>query len=620
MPHFYSFSKVSRVAGLLALTAGALLACSSGPHRFPLAPPRWEDHDRKNVEEQPTEYYSGMAADVADKNLFRPLARLPYVPLGQRAWNVNALDEVPNSSWFQNRIGFFQYTPEEIARAACKDTPSLSPDSKWEIIAAKPNGAYPGFFIKSGEDRYLLKFDGPVQPGRATSADVIGSKIFWAAGYHVPCNEVIYFRRGILTIAKDATAEDEYGRKKPITAEDVETVLEKAYRTKDGLLRASASRFLPGMPLGPFSYEGRRDDDPNDHVPHQHRRELRAARIISAWLHHHDAREQNTLDVWLTDQGESKKNYIRHYMIDFGDCLGSRWAFDPISRRFGYSYFIDYDQVVVDLLTFGAYPRPWHDLKINPAVEIFGYFNVKDFRPTSWVPEYPNPAFSEMRYDDALWMARILAQFTKEQLRAVVRTAQLGSEYAEEYLLDTLMGRRDKILRAYFTRYAPLTDFRLVRLGTLAAPGTNSPAKKETDSPAKKAMTADSNQSLCFVDLALRNQLVDPQRVFYKVRFYGGRDLETELGWMQLYPDPDHPDRTCVQRPIGDTRPSDLAPPNAPDDHPLRYGVLKIWIHQQADIYPTSAIHVHLYDLGPERGYQIVGIERPDRPVLPDLY
>lgn len=584
--------RVGTCAALLCVAT----ACAVTPRRFPLAEPRWEDLDRNHVQEQPKEYYSGMIADAADKLVLRPLARLPALPLGQRAVNVNALDEVPNSSWFQNRIGFHDYTPEELARGACGDEPSLDPHQPWSIVAAKPNGAYPGFFIKAGDQRYLLKFDSPVQPGRATSADVIGSKIYWAVGYHSPCNEIVYFERDILSIADGATAEDEYGKKGPMTQEDIEKVLAKAYRTRDGRLRASASRFLPGRPLGPFKYQGRRSDDPNDHVRHEHRRELRANRVLSAWLHHHDAREQNTLDVWLEDQGPHEVDYVRHYMIDFGDCLGSRWAFDPLSRRFGYSYFVDYDQFLVDLVTLGAYPRPWRDVKINPEAEIFGYFNVKDFRPGEWVTEYPNAAFSEMRYDDALWMTRILARFTEEQLRAIVKTARLENEDAEEYLLRVLLGRRKKIFEEYLTQYAPLTDFQFVR------------------------DPVDGRQALCFSDLAIEGGVVNASQVLYKSRLYGGRRLDEELGWMQLEPDEAHPSRTCLIRPIGDRRPSDLVKAQAPPDHPLRYGVLRIWIHQEPDIRPTSSVDLHLYDLGPERGYRLVGIERPHRPVMPDLY
>ena len=563
-----SSPRTSKVRQALRLTAAWLLiceslllsGCSSDFRRFPNKAPRWEDADRNHVAHEPEEYFSGLIADAADKNFLKPLADLPYLPLGERAHNVNSLDEVPNSSWFQNRIGFYDISPERIARAACGDTPSLDPAQPLEVIAAKPNGAYPGFFIKVGEERYLLKFDSPVQPGRATSADVIGSKIYWAAGYHVPCNEIVYFRPQDLTIAEGATAEDEYGRKKPITDRDIHAVLEKAYRTRSGLLRASASRFLPGKPLGPFRYDSRRSDDPNDHVDHQHRRELRGNRVLASWLHHHDAREQNTLDVWLTNQGQNHDtNYIRHYMIDFGDCLGSRWTFDPVSARFGHSYLVDYDQFAVDLLTLGAYPRPWHHLTINPEAEIFGYFNVKDFHPAEWVTEYPNAAFEEMRYDDALWMTRIIARFTDAQMKAIVGTARLDNERAEQILLEILQGRRKKILKEYFTHYAPLDGFELIR----QTPG-------------------DDAQSICFDDLAIKNGVVDPKRVLYKARFYGGLKLDREIGWIQLQPSLDDPGRTCITRPLEGVYGKIDVPKDVPDDDPRRYGLMKIWIHQQA--------------------------------------
>jgi hypothetical protein len=73
-----------------------------------------------------------------------------------------------------------------------------------------------------------------------------------------------------------------------------------------------------------------------------------------------------------------------------------------------------------------------------------------------------------------------------------------------------------------------------------------------------------------------------------------------------------------VQLPIGDKRPSDLAPAGARDDHPLRYGVLKIHIYQKPTLPPTSSLSLHFYDLGPQRGYRLVGIDRQPRSVTPD--
>jgi hypothetical protein len=81
------------------------------------------------------------------------------------------------------------------------------------------------------------------------------------------------------------------------------------------------------------------------------------------------------------------------------------------------------------------------------------------------------------------------------------------------------------------------------------------------------------------------------------------------LGWLQFQPDPDHPDRSCVLLPLGDKRPADLAPVGAPDDHPLRYSVLRIAVLQNPALPPTQ-VDLHLYDLGENRGFFLAGINR----------
>ena len=320
----------------------------------------------------------------------------------------------------------------------------------------------------------------------------------------------------------------------PISAADIAKVLDAGFRLRNGLIRVSASAFLPGRPIGPFEYEGTRGDDPNDRVPHEHRRELRGNKILAAWLNHHDAREQNSLDVWI--EADENRGYLRHYMIDFGDCFGGRFGLNELDRRTGHSYFVDWEHIPVDFFTLGIYPRPWYRAELNEEVEIFGYYTANDFVATNWHTDYPNAAFIEARYDDELWMARIVARFTDEHIREIVDAGQLTDPRHADYLTRVLIERRDKIVQQYFTKYAPLDRFRLVR----RTPG-------------------DPTQSLCFEDLAIRYGVTNHRINVYKGRFYGGMELERELGWLQFQPDPEHPHRSCIQLPIGDRRPADLA-------------------------------------------------------------
>ena len=569
--------------------------CVDSTKRFPLDEPRWVDHDLQSIGGDLAETYSGLNADAADKLVFRPLSRAFTFPLKRAAANVNSLDEVPNSSWFTNRLGIYPMTAEQVAEGPCAAGPLLDPSrGPWMVVSAKPDGANPGFIVESEGQRYLLKFDGLTQPQRASAADVIGSRIYWAAGFNTPCNQVVYFDREILSIADHATATNQYGEKHSLSKKDVAAVLAKAFRRKNQLLRAAASRFVPGRPLGPFSYEGTRGDDPNDLIPHEERRELRASRLLAAWINHYDSREQNSID--MLEEVEERR-HVRHYLIDFGDSLGERGGFDPFDRRLGHAYYFDAGDVLTDAVTLGATRRPWNRAEISRDAEIFGYFSARDFDPPNWKGGYPNPAFEQMTYADALWMARIVARFSDAHLEAIVAEAKLESPVHARYIVETLASRRDAILRAYFTRYAPLAHFRFVQ-----------------------RTFGSTQQSLCFEDLSIVHQLVDPELVVYKMRFYGGIDLVEELGWLQFRPDSEHAHRSCVVFPVGDTRPADLADDDAPPNDPLRYGLLKIFVHQRPSVRPTSSIWLHFYDLGEAGGYRLVGIERQPEPEPPAVY
>ena len=75
----------------------------------------------------------------------------------------------------------------------------------------------------------------------------------------------------------------------------------RADREPDGSYRVIASKAAPGRPVGRIAFHGTRSDDPNDIVPHEHRRELRGYFAFAAWLNHVDAKGINSLSSLVTE-------------------------------------------------------------------------------------------------------------------------------------------------------------------------------------------------------------------------------------------------------------------------------------------------------------------------------
>jgi hypothetical protein len=377
-----------------------------------------------------------------------------------RAVNVNTVDEVPDSGWFTNRIGREAWAPERISRGPDSGTgPAPGP---WTIIGAKSEGITPGLTIRdSGGDVYFIKFDPPDHPEMASGAEVISTKFFHAAGYHTPENYIATVRRDQLTIGADAVMNED-GRKRPMEARDVDILLELAARSADGSYRVLASKGLPGRPRGPFRYYGTRPDDPNDIYPHEHHRELRGLQVFAAWLNHDDSRSVNTLDMLARDGGRS---LIRHHLIDFGSTLGSGSTRAQTTRA-GNEYIWEARPTLITMLTLGLYVRPWVKVPY-PDIPSVGRIESTYFRPENWKPEYPNPAFRNARPEDRFWAARILSRFSEADIRAAVATARYSDRRAADYLIETLLVRRAKVLSAWLNGTNPVVDPRLEDSGTI---------------------------------------------------------------------------------------------------------------------------------------------------------
>jgi hypothetical protein len=377
------------------------------------------------------------------------------------ASNVNTLDEVPDSSWFTNRMGSRVMTADEVETGPVAGTgpePGI-----WTIVSGKNEGITPGLTIADTRGGvYFVKFDPPSNPEMATGAEVISTQFFHALGYHVPENYIARLRPADLRIGADATIKGTDGRTRPFVTADLESVLAKAARHADGTYRVVASKALPGKPLGPFRYHGTRPDDPNDIYEHEHRRELRGLRVFAAWLNHDDSRSVNTLDTLVEHEG---RRIVRHHLIDFASTLGSG-STAAQKPRAGNEYIWEARPTFVTMLTFGLYVRPW--IKVEyPDLPSIGRIEAAYFAPERWKPEYPNSAFDNMRPDDAFWAARLLTAFDDDLIRAAVKSAQFTDPEADAYLAQTLITRKDKILQTWLNGVVPLHDFALSRDGTL---------------------------------------------------------------------------------------------------------------------------------------------------------
>ena len=300
--------------GLCCLLAVAPVLLAGAERRFfdddPL-PREPETQDASKVSEWEIDLFLDLAA-----NLFgRPGDPTPDVC----ARNVNTIDEVPDSSWFTNRILTRPVTLDEVSRGPL--TGSGPAPGSWSVVSPQLAGFAPGFTMRdSRDDLWFVSFDAAGHPEAATGAIMAANKIFWTLGYWQVENYLVTVTPDQIVISEKATFTPASGRKRRMEERDLEDVLRRAHRSADGSYRAIAARALSGRPIGGFRYHGTRPDDPNDVVPHEHRRELRALKVFGAWTNLVDMKAGNTLDTVVEENGRS---VVRHYLQDVGSTFGT---------------------------------------------------------------------------------------------------------------------------------------------------------------------------------------------------------------------------------------------------------------------------------------------------------
>jgi hypothetical protein len=387
----------------------------------------------------------------------KPGERQP-LPRVIEAGGVNTLGEVMDGPWYTNRHWTHRMTSEELRRGPGAENPP-SADGRWLVLSVKKYDVRPGMLIAdSRRTLYLLRFDPRDNLEMATGAEVVAGRFFHALGYHVPESYIVYFTRDKLEVSELGTRTTSAGTEGTLEDLDVDVFLRDVARDPTRGYRAVATRIDPAWDglLGPYQVYGTRSDDPNDIVPHEHRRDLRGLFVFSAWLNHFQMRAVNTMDV-LTHEGGIP--HIRHLLVDFVGTLGGGWG-GPKAARDGNEPLFDFDLALKHAAGFGFDTPGWMRARY-PGLPSVGNFESATFDPERWTPNHQIAPFANRLPDDEFWAAKQVMAFTDDDIRTIVATGQYTDPAAVDYLTKTLAERRDRTGRTYFAKVLPLDRFRL---------------------------------------------------------------------------------------------------------------------------------------------------------------
>jgi hypothetical protein len=372
---------------------------------------------------------------------------------------INTLGDVMDSEWFVNRHGTRRMTTEELQRGPGNANPPTA-DAPMQVLVVKTFGTNPGLLVADSKGQlYLMRFDPLGYQGLATGAEMVTSRLLYALGYHIPENYIVTFDRAKLVANPEGQAVSSSGRPRGLLATDIDLFLRDVPVGPGHTYRAVATR-LPegrGALLGPFQIWGTRRDDPNDTVPHEHRRDLRGLSVFEAWVNNANARAVGTQDILTTANDVTR---IRHYLIDFTRSLGSGVQGGPkLSWEGNERVLPPLNEIGRNIAGMGVATPSWMKA-MYPDLREVGAFEGMSFDPADWTTNQSIAPFANRLPDDAYWAAKQVMAFTDEDIRAIVQTGQYSKE-AEDWITASLIERRNRIGRTFFAAVLPLDRFRV---------------------------------------------------------------------------------------------------------------------------------------------------------------
>jgi hypothetical protein len=401
----------------LLLLALSTVSCGLRPARYADAPAVTVVTDDAPIP-SPRRHEIEDGTAYSDALLRRPVLdaldprRDPY------AGDVNALDEVPQSSWFQLE------TPD--------DGPPVAP-----LRMAADATAYGPRQLAVTDARglaYILEIDPARHPELRTSALAISSRLVRAVGLLTPATWVVSLEEEHFELAGQEVARARFAAGPP---------------SEDARHRVAATRWPVGIDIGDTAVTDTRADDPNDHVPHEDRRTLRSLPVLFSWLAYEGFSHESTRDVYVGPEG---RGHVMHYLLGLGNTLGTRAA--EGDDAVGVPGIESGASLFKSLITLGfaskqvkaSRPRPFMQLgDLSAEVDVGSYRTTLPYAP-----------MKRALPGDWYWMAKRLASISLPKLQAAMAFGRMSDPDAAAHLEGLLIERRRAVVLAAMTRVTPL--------------------------------------------------------------------------------------------------------------------------------------------------------------------
>jgi hypothetical protein len=421
---------------LLALLAASPAACAYRPARFADAPAVIETADDAPI---PVPGRRDPVKEIyfAEAYLHRPAALALDPSRPATAGDINALDEVPRSSWFDPT----REDPDE------EQGPPIAPFS---VVLSDPESGQGGLAISDVRRiRYELARDPPARPELRTAGAALSARLFNAVGWRAPEVHVVTIVRHELRTSSPAGAAVADAFMQQPLAPSGSSSSASTISVMRSNLRVRAMRWPVGIDVGPTPVGGTRDGDPNDRVPHTERRTLRALKLMLFWI------GANRLDpnaLHDSYEGQPGAGHLLHWIVGLDDALGANAVNDEEDARLGGEGRSFGANALTAFVTLGLGLR--HPPPLQTSWPALGDYQVHA-SPARFEPQPPFEPFDRLLPADSYWAAKRIAAVSDADLRRAVASAQMSDAASAARALFVLEARRSSLLAWAFAAVTP---------------------------------------------------------------------------------------------------------------------------------------------------------------------